>query len=57
VTRLDDELIKKLATGSGRCYPYEGKAMAAEILEWRTKAAEAAKAAGNNPHPIYGGMP
>lgn len=45
MTTLSDELIACIAKGSGRCYPHEGKAMAAEILEWRKKATDALKAA------------
>jgi hypothetical protein len=40
VTKLDKELLAKIANGSGRCYPHEGKYMAQEILEWRKKAEE-----------------
>lgn len=32
---LDRALIEKLANGSGRCYPHEGKYMAQEILRRR----------------------
>lgn len=57
---LSDELIAKIADGSGRCYSHEGKAMAAEIREWRRRAAEAAKAAAltpAGPPPTTGSAP
>jgi hypothetical protein len=55
MTTLDDELLKKIATGSGRTYPHEGKAMAEELI--RRRAAEKA-AATPPPTPTgYGGMP
>jgi hypothetical protein len=58
--KLSDELLKKLATGSGRVYPFEGRAMAAELIEFRRARADAdaAKAAQTFPHPPgLGGIP
>jgi hypothetical protein len=59
--KLDDPLLKKLATGSGRNYPHEGRAMAREILELRRKVAEAEaakKASGSNGQQhFYPGIP
>lgn len=57
--KLSDELLKRIAGGSGRCYGYEGRAMAAELLEWRAKAAAAAQAASatgsaSSAHPLWG---
>ena len=42
---LSQELIKQIAEGSGRCYNYEGKRMAQEILRRRAAEEAAAKAA------------
>ena len=47
MSKLSDELLKKIAEGSGRCYPHEGKAMAQEIIEHRTRLKEAAAAAAS----------
>lgn len=44
---LPTDIVKAIAEGSGRCYPYEGKRMAQEIL--RRRAAEQAAAAPPNP--------
>jgi hypothetical protein len=55
---LDDELLKKIATGSGRTYPHEGKAMAEELIKRR--AVEAAAKLGSTqpiPYPWLGGGP
>lgn len=43
--RLSDELLKTISTGTGRCYAYEGRAMASELIERRAREASAAKAA------------
>lgn len=43
---LPDELLKRIAEGSGHTYWHEGKSMAAELIRRRTKEREhAAKAA------------
>lgn len=42
---LTDELLNRIVTGTGRVYSHEAKDMAREVLEWRAKAAAAAKAA------------
>ena len=71
MTKLDDALIDQLAhQESPRAYSHEVKYMAQEILEYRTKATEAAKGvvtqngagqpAAQNPNPYpwpYGGAP
>lgn len=49
MTDLSTDLLKQLATGTGRCYNHEGKAMAAEILRWREAAAKAAAATAAAP--------
>lgn len=56
--KLTDDLLKTIANGSGRCYGYEGRAMARELLEWREKAAKAAQAASaqgsiGQPYPFH----
>lgn len=52
---LPDEIVQQIAEGSGRCYAYEGKLMALELIEWRRKAKEAAApltlAPGQGGHP------
>ncbi len=52
---LSDELLKRIAGGSGRCYSHEGKSMATELLARRKAAVEAAQAAqaATNPAPLY----
>ena len=59
MSRLDDALIKRFAESEApRAYAHETKYMAMEILEWRTKAADAAKAAQQSPQaqpPLPGG--
>jgi hypothetical protein len=61
MSRLDDALLKKIAEGSGRCYPHEGKAMAEELIARR--AAEAKLTATQPiphpglPWPLNGGAP
>jgi hypothetical protein len=47
---LDDELLKKIANGSGRTYPHEGKAMAEELIKRR--AAEKLE----KTQPFYGNL-
>jgi hypothetical protein len=37
MTALSDDLLKRIATGSGRVYPHEGKAMARELIERRSQ--------------------
>jgi hypothetical protein len=70
-TRLSDELLKQIATTSGRVYAYEGKAMAEELIERRANEAEDAKKAQQSssigqassipwpygPGPLGGGHP
>lgn len=48
---LPTDIVKAIAEGSGRCYPYEGKRMAQEIL--RRRAADIAAAAAANPPPVF----
>lgn len=43
--KLSDDVLKQIASGSGRCYPYEGRALAAEVIEWRRRSVDAAKIA------------
>ena len=68
MSRLSDSLIAQLASQeSPRAYSFEVRDMAMEILEWRTKAADAAKAAQPAPQgqlslgggwsPYVGGIP
>ncbi len=60
---LPTEIVKIIAEGSGRCYSYEGKRMAQEIM--RRRAAEQAAAAAaaqanttaNAPLPPWGLLP
>jgi hypothetical protein len=47
--RLSDALLKTIAEGSGRVYPYEGRAMAAEIIEQRRLRADAGKTIAATP--------
>lgn len=59
---LTDELLKRIAESAARCYGHEGQSMAAELLQWRLKAKEAAAkaaAAAAQPAPLpfaYGGL-
>ena len=53
---LPDELLKRIAEGSGHTYWHEGKSMAAELIRRRTKEREdGAKAA--QPQGTVFGMP
>lgn len=56
--RLPDFIVKQIAS-SGRCYPREGKSLAAEVLAHReamAKDAAARAAQSQTPNP-YGGIP
>ena len=54
MTRLEDDLLAKIANGSGRTYPHEGKAMALELMERRAKEKLDAKLTATQ--PIAGGL-
>lgn len=50
-TPLTDELLARITQGSGHVYSHEAKSMAAELLQWRKKAADAKAAAAATPVP------
>lgn len=54
---LTDELLKRIAESSARCYGHEGRSMAAELLQWRLKAKEAAARAAQVPAGAAIGAP
>lgn len=41
MTALSDDLLKRIAEGSGHVYAHEGKAMARELIERRAREREA----------------
>jgi hypothetical protein len=43
MTKIAQDLLEKIATGSGRAYPHEAKQMALELLEFRKARDDAAK--------------
>ena len=55
MNELPQDIVKQIAEGSGRCYNYEGKRLAQEVLRYRAaaaKAAAAAQAAAAPPAPL-----
>ena len=55
--KLPDDLLEKLATGSGRVYPYEGRAMAAELIDLRKFKVDSERAPAAQPNFGFNGIP
>lgn len=52
VLDLPDDIVKQIAEGTGRCYSYEGKRMAQEIVRRRAAEQAAAKTAATTLPPL-----